>query len=66
LFPVTEFWNSVLTSVMIAAIALEDSVDPRTASSAERRCWDSAAADEMVEDDIRKPVDAMRDADVIV
>lgn len=50
---------------MIAAIALEDSVDPRTASSAERRCWDNIETEKSVSEETRKPVEAINEVDVI-
>lgn len=51
---------------MMAAIARDDSVEPRMESSADKRFWDMADRETSVVDETRNPADAKKDADVMV
>jgi hypothetical protein len=51
---------------MIAAIALEDSVEPRIASSVDRRAWDIFEADVRVVEERWNVAAAKNDAEVTV
>lgn len=51
---------------MIAAIALDDSVEPSIASRVDNRAWDICATDDRVVDERRNVAAAKNDAEVTV